>query len=53
MRKLMYIIINSYTKFKNPKIQYIFEKTLVLFIICNKCKNEVETKFKEEESMEI
>ena len=38
---------------KNPKISYIFEKTLVLSIICSKCKTEDEKMFKEEESIEI
>ena len=32
---------------------YIFEKTLVLSIICSKSKNEDEKIFKEEESIEI
>ena len=31
----------------------MLEKTLVPFIICSKCKNEDEKKFKEEESIEI
>ena len=30
----------NYRKFKNPKISHIFKKTLVLSIICSKCKNE-------------
>ena len=38
---------------KNPKISYIFEKTLLLSIICIKCKNENEKIFKEKESIEI
>ena len=33
------IIFGKYRKFKNPKISYIFEKT-VPSIICSKCKNE-------------
>ena len=32
---------------------YIFEKTLVLSIICDKCGNEDETVFKEEELIEV
>ena len=32
--------IEKYRKFKNPKISYIFKKTLVLSIICSKCENE-------------
>ena len=35
------------------KISYIFEKTLLLSIICSKCKNEDEKLFKEEESIEV
>ena len=34
-------------------MSYILEKTLVLSIICSKCKNEDEELFKEEESIEI
>ena len=40
MKKLYCIICGKYRKFKNPKISSIFEKTLVLSIICSKCKNE-------------
>ena len=36
-------------KFEKPKISYILEKTLVLTIICSKCKNEDEQLLKEEE----
>ena len=49
----MRIICGKYRKFKNPKISYIFEKTLVLSIICSKCKMEDEKILKEEESIEI
>ena len=34
-------------------MSYPLEKTLVLSIICSKCKNEDEKLFKEEESVEI
>ena len=34
-------------------MSYILEKTLVLSIICGKCKNEYEKIFKEKESIEI
>ena len=34
------IIFGKYRKFRNPKIPYIFEKTLAPSIICSKCKNE-------------
>ena len=42
-----------YREVKRPKISYIFEKTLVLSIICNKCGNEDEKIVKEEESVDI
>ena len=40
MKKLYYIICCKYRKFEKPKISYLFEKTLVLSIICSKCNNE-------------
>ena len=43
----------KYRKFEKPKISYLLEKTLVLAIICSKCKNEDEKMFKEEKSIEI
>ena len=52
MNKLCCVICGKYRKFKNPKI-YILEKTLVLLIICSKCKNEDEKIYQEEESIEI
>ena len=52
MNKLCCVICGKYRKFKNPKI-YILEKTLVLMIICSKCKNEDEKIYQEEESIEI
>ena len=42
-----------YRTFEKPEISYIFEKTLVLSIICCKCKREYEKIFKEEESIDI
>ena len=36
-----------------PKVSYLLGKTIVLSIICSKCKNEDEKIFKEEESIEI
>ena len=53
MKKLNCVICGRYRKFEKPKISYILEKTLVLPIICNKCKNEDKEIFKEEESIEI
>ena len=42
MKKIYCIICGKYRKFKNPKISHVFEKTLVLSIICSKCSNEDE-----------
>ena len=53
MEKLFCVIFGKYRKFEKPKISYLLEKTLVLSIICSKCKNEDEKIFKEEESIEI
>ena len=39
-------------KFQNPKISSIFEKALLLSIICDKCDSEYEKIF-QEESIEI
>ena len=51
MKKLYCVICGNYRKFEKPKISYLLEKTLVLSIICSKCKNEDEKLFKEEESI--
>ena len=40
------VICGKYRKFENSKISYLLEKTLVLSIICSKCKNEDEKLFK-------
>ena len=53
MKKLYCIMYGKYRKFKKPKILCLLEKTLVLSIICSKCKNEDEELFKEEEPIEI
>ena len=53
MTKLYCVICSEYRKFEKPKISYLLEKTVVLSIICSKCKNEDEELFKEEESIEI
>ena len=39
----------SNKKMKNPKISYIFIKTLSLCIVYSKCVTEYKKKFKEEE----
>ena len=53
MKKLYCVTCGKYRKFEKPKISYFLEETLVLSIICSKCKNEDEKIFKEEESIEI
>ena len=53
MKKLYCVICGKHRKFEKPKISYIFEKTLVLSVICSECENEDEKMFKEEESIEI
>ena len=53
MKKLYCVICGKYRKFEKPKISYLLEKTLVLSVICSKCKNENAKLFKEEESIEI
>ena len=45
------VICVKYRKFKKPKTSYIFEKTLVVSIICSKCKNEDQKMFKEEDQL--
>ena len=52
-KKIHCVICSKYRKFEKPKISYLLEKTLVLFIICSKFKNEDEKTFKEEDSIEI
>ena len=49
MKKIYFVICGKYGKFEKPKISYLVEKTLVLSIICSKCKNDDA----EEESIEI
>ena len=53
MKKLHCVICGKYRKFEKPKISDILRKTLVISTICNKCKNEDENVFKEEESIEL
>ena len=50
MKKIYCVIFSKYRKFEKPKTSYLFEKALVLSIICSKCENEL---FKKEESTEI
>ena len=53
MKKFYCVICRKYRKFEKPKISYLLEKTLVLSVICSKCKNEDKIIFKEEEVIEI
>ena len=53
MKKGYCIICGKYRKFEKSKISYLLEKSLVLSIICSKCKNEHEEIFKKEDSIEI
>ena len=53
MKKIYCVVCDKCNKFKNPKIWYIFEKILVLSIICGKRDNKDKKIFKEEESNEI
>ena len=40
MKKIYCVIWSKYIKFEKTKISYLLEKTLVLSIICSRCKNE-------------
>ena len=53
MKKLCCVLCGKYRKFEKPKISYLFEKTLVLSVICSKCENKDEKLFKEKPSIEI
>ena len=53
MREIYCTKCKKYKEFKKPKISYICYKTLVLSSICNKCGNEDEKIYMEEESIEI
>ena len=53
MKKTWCIICFEQRKFEKAKILYILEKTLVLSIMCSKCKLENEKIFKKEESIEL
>ena len=53
MKNIYWVICRKYRKFEKPKISYLLQKTLVLSIIYNKCKNEDEKIFQEKDSIEI
>ena len=44
---------DKHRKFKNPKMSYIFDKSLALSIICDTCVSKDEMIYKEEASTEI
>ena len=52
MKILYCVICGKYRKSEKPEISYLLEKTLVLCIICSKCKDKDEKLFKEVESIE-
>ena len=53
MRKIYCTKCEKYKEFKNTKISYICDKTLILSSNCNKCGSEDEETFKEEKSIKI
>ena len=52
-KKIYCYICGKYRRFEKHKIAYLLEKTLVISIVCSKCKIEDEKIFKEKESVEI
>ena len=53
MKKINCIKSKKHRKFKKLEISYLFYKTLVISIICNKCRSKHKMIFKEEEPIEI
>ena len=53
MKNLYCTISGQSKKFEKPKISYLLDKSLVLSVICSKCKNEDEKLSKVEELIEI
>ena len=53
MKEMYCIVCGKHIKFENPKISYIFEKTLVLSITCINCGSKDEKIFKKEEWIKI
>ena len=47
MEKIYCIKCSKFRKSTNPKMPYLFDKTFVIFIICDKCGTKGETIFKE------
>ena len=53
MKKIYCVIFGKYIKFEKAKISYLLVKTLVLSVICSKCKNEDDKIVQEEGSIKI
>ena len=53
MRKIYCAKGKKYKEFKNPKISFICDKTLLHSSICNRYGSEDQKIFKEEESIEV
>ena len=51
MKKIYCSIYGKCRNFKNPKISYIFKKTLVYFIICSKFGSEDERYLKKKNEL--
>ena len=49
MKNYIVLFVATIENFEKPKTSYPLEKTLVLSIICSKCKNEDQKIFKKEE----
>ena len=47
----MFVI--NFKKLKNPKISYIFKKTLGVSIVCSKCGHDYKRYFLKKESIKI
>ena len=53
MKELYWVMCGKYRKFGKPSISHFLGKTLVISIICSKCKSEDEKVFTEKESNKI
>ena len=53
MKKIYIVKCNIYRKFENPKISYIFKKTSVLFIICDKCSSNNDTIYRKKNLLRL
>ena len=53
MRKIYFTKCEKYKDFKQHKISYICDKTLLVSSICNRFRNEDQKIFKEEELIKI